>query len=186
MHIVLLCPLPDTRVDNVPTINRQPADKPNDTDPRRASAHRRAGVDSCRCSVFADRRCHGCLWVSPRSMETMPLSHTKSCRCRSERRLLHLKPRRGGSTLAQGNALGNGVQISPSPERAFQSQSAIAGCIGAPFQGLDSVCDANPGRCPCPMEPAIGLAEGETRCARHGPWIGGASPLWSELVATTS
>src|ERR1700693_153147 len=71
---------------------------------------------------------------------------TTSCRWRSERRILHLKPRRGGSTLAQGNALGNAVQISPSPERAFQSQSAIAGYISAPFQGLDSFCDANPGR----------------------------------------
>ena len=78
----------------------------------------------------------------------MPVSHTKLRRCRSERRLLRLKPRRGGLTLAQGNALGNAVQIPLSPERAFQCQSAIAGSISAPFQGLDSVCDVNPGRCP--------------------------------------
>jgi hypothetical protein len=57
------------------------------------------------------------------------------------RSILHLKPRRGGSTLAQGNAMGNTVQISPSPERASQSQSAIAGRISAPFQGLASFCD---------------------------------------------
>jgi hypothetical protein len=73
---------------------------------------------------------------------------TKSCPWRSERRLLHLKPRRGVPTLAQGNALGNWFQISPSPERASQSQTAIAGRIRSPFQGLDSFCDANPGRCP--------------------------------------
>ena len=27
---------------------------------------------------------------------------------------------------------------------------------------------------------------GSVRCARHGHWIGGESPLWGELVATTS
>ena len=79
----------------------------------------------------------------------MPVRHAKSCRWRSQRRILHLKPRRGGPTLAQGNALGNAVQISPSPERAFQFQTAILGCIIAPLQGLDSFCcAANPGRRP--------------------------------------
>jgi hypothetical protein len=54
---------------------------------------------------------------------------------------------KGRTNFSQGNALGNAVQISPSPERASQSQAAIAGCIGAPFQGLESFCDANLGRC---------------------------------------
>src|ERR1700674_207138 len=63
----------------------------------------------------------------------MPVRHTKSCRWRSERRLLHLKPRRGGPALAQGNALGSAVQISPSPERASQSQTAILGLL-RPFR----------------------------------------------------
>jgi hypothetical protein len=34
--------------------------------------------------------------------------------------------------------------------------------------------------------PGAARSPGGAWCARHGPWIGGASPLWSELVATTS
>jgi hypothetical protein len=50
-----------------------------------------------------------------------------------------------GAVQTQGNALGNAVQVPLSPGREFQCQSAIAGCINAPFQGLDSVCDATQG-----------------------------------------
>ena len=37
-----------------------------------------------------------------------------------------------------------------------------------------------------PCRAATSTARSRRRCARHGPWVGGASPLWSELVATTS
>jgi len=55
---------------------------------------------------------------------------------------------KGRSNFSPGQRPGKRRPNVTKPERASQCQTAIAACISAPFQGFDSFCDANPGRCP--------------------------------------
>src|SRR6202140_3693740 len=64
------------------------------------------------------------------------------------RRLLHLKPRRGGATLAQGRPWETPSKFHQALKGRPKSKPQFWDAFSAPFQGLDSFCDANPRRCP--------------------------------------